>query len=216
MKKLIQNVARGCLWSATRFTPGQAERQDEKHLECADLSALCRFRPTLSPPPLHYSITPSLHSAHSITPLPQAVTCHGKPFSASTAQPARLVAQNNQENHSYTVLSPWYNFTENDGMPVVLLGRVSRGSASVPACGRWLVGPSRFPADGSAPAPIPTSGSVPTCGRCRLEGHAEPALSLPNVSWPRFCRAGMPRCCFGVSRRDTARRNTEGRIRYQA
>jgi hypothetical protein len=34
---------RPSLWSATRFTTGQAERQDEKHLECADWSALCRF-----------------------------------------------------------------------------------------------------------------------------------------------------------------------------
>jgi hypothetical protein len=44
--------------------------------------------------------------------------------------------------------------------------------------------PRRFPADGSAPAPIPTSGSVPACGRCRLEGHAEPALSPSNLSRP--------------------------------
>jgi hypothetical protein len=47
---------RPSLWSATRFTPGQAERQDEKHLECADLSALCRFRPTT--PKLQCPITP--------------------------------------------------------------------------------------------------------------------------------------------------------------
>ena len=36
-----------------------------------------------------------------------AVTRYGKPFFAGTALPPRLVGQNNEENHPYTVVSPW-------------------------------------------------------------------------------------------------------------
>ena len=38
-----------------------------------------------------------------------AVTRNGKSFFAGTALPPRLVGQNNEENHPYTVVSPWYN-----------------------------------------------------------------------------------------------------------
>ena len=38
-----------------------------------------------------------------------AVTRNGKPFFAGTALPPRLVGQNNEENHLYTVVSPWYD-----------------------------------------------------------------------------------------------------------
>jgi hypothetical protein len=38
-----------------------------------------------------------------------AVTRNGKPFFAGTALPPRLVGQNNEENHAYTVVSPWYD-----------------------------------------------------------------------------------------------------------
>jgi uncharacterized repeat protein (TIGR01451 family) len=40
-----------------------------------------------------------------------AVTRNGKPFFAGTALPPRLVGQNNEENHLYTVVSPWYDLT---------------------------------------------------------------------------------------------------------
>ena len=38
-----------------------------------------------------------------------AVTRNGKPFIAGTALPPRLAGQNNEENHLYTVVSPWYD-----------------------------------------------------------------------------------------------------------
>jgi hypothetical protein len=38
-----------------------------------------------------------------------AVTRNGKPFFAGMALPPRLVGQNNEENHLYTVVSPWYD-----------------------------------------------------------------------------------------------------------
>ena len=38
-----------------------------------------------------------------------AVTRNGKPFIAGTALPPRLAGQNNEENHPYTVVSPWYD-----------------------------------------------------------------------------------------------------------
>ena len=73
MKNPIQNIARGCLWGATtepalspsnvswprRFpVDGSASVPacGRCRLECADLSALCRFRSTLSPPSLQYSV----------------------------------------------------------------------------------------------------------------------------------------------------------------
>jgi hypothetical protein len=70
---------RPSLWSATRFTTGQAERQDEKHLECADLSALCRFRSTLSPP-----FPSTLYALRSTLPPPSPINqrsqlCAGLP-----------------------------------------------------------------------------------------------------------------------------------------
>ena len=40
-----------------------------------------------------------------------AVTRNGKPFFAGTALPPRLVGRPNEENHLYTVVSPWYDLT---------------------------------------------------------------------------------------------------------
>jgi hypothetical protein len=40
--------------------------------------------------------------------------------------PPRLVGENKTENHAYTIVSPWYDLTQNDGMPVVLLGGDAR------------------------------------------------------------------------------------------
>jgi hypothetical protein len=59
---------------------------------------LCRFPAVPITPSLHNSVSPGLSP-------------RGKPLFSGTALPPRLVGQNNQENHSYTVLPPWYNFT---------------------------------------------------------------------------------------------------------
>jgi hypothetical protein len=51
-----------------------------------------------------------------------AVTRNGKPFFSGIALPPQLSGRPTEENHAYTVLSPWYDLTQNHGMPVVLLG----------------------------------------------------------------------------------------------
>jgi hypothetical protein len=135
--------------------------------------------PAVSVPVLQNSNTPSPGTPPLHHPISPGLSPRGNPFSAGTALPPRLVAQNNQENHSYTVLSPPYNFTQ------TLFQQ------------QWTICRSYCRA------------GMP------LEAHTEPALSPSNVSWPQFCRAAMPSPCgMGwVSRRDTARQKTEGKMR---
>jgi hypothetical protein len=55
---------------------------------------------SLIPPPLHNSISPGL--SH-----------RGKPFFSGIALPPQLSGRPTEENHAYTVLSPWYDLTRN-------------------------------------------------------------------------------------------------------
>jgi hypothetical protein len=85
--------------------------------------------PAVSVPVHQNSNTPSLHVPSTPNRGPSSTagksTVADSPLFSGIALPPRLVGENKGENHAYTIVSPWYDLTQNDGMPVILLGWVS-------------------------------------------------------------------------------------------
>jgi len=95
-----------------------------------------------------------------------AVTRNGKPFFAGTALPPRLVGQNNEENHAYTVVSPWYDLART-------FEKSEKDSRLLPDR-RAGARPSKF----TQPVPSPPCGNTPSGGRSAPPG---------NIGTPALC-----------------------------